>query len=111
MRLAAIEKRDWAAKWIWDHGAANPKNYFLMVRRNFQLDGKPAAAVLHITSAHRYTLFVNGIYAGRGPARSDPRWKAYDTYDVSRYLIAGRNTIAALAYHYGPGIGPYRGTN
>src|SRR5437867_2474401 len=103
-QLLAQEKKDWEAKWIWDSGEANPTNYFLMLRKNFRIESRPGSATLHVTSANRYKLFVNGKYVGRGPARSDPRWKSYDSYDVAHYLNAGRNTIAVLAYHYGPGL-------
>ena len=46
-------------------------------------------------------LYLNGAYVGRGPARSDPRFKTYDTYDVAAALRPGRNVIAVRAYHYG----------
>src|SRR5688572_1469499 len=82
----AVEKKEWAAKWIWDNGKANPTNYFLMLRRNFRLATKPESAVLHLTSANRYKLFLNGQYVGRGPARSDPRWKSFDSYQVAKHI-------------------------
>ena len=63
----------WTAQWIWDNGEQNPTNYFLRVRKDFELSSRPDSAPLHITSADRYKLFVNGKYVGRGPARSDPR--------------------------------------
>jgi hypothetical protein len=57
--------------------------------------------MLHITASDRYMLYLNGKYRGRGPARSDPRWQSYDSYDVEPNLKSGENTIAVLAYHYG----------
>jgi alpha-L-rhamnosidase len=105
--VLATDNKEWAAKWIWNSGEANPTNYFLMVRKNFELASKPDSAILHITSANRYKAFLNGKYIGRGPARSDPRWKSFDSYQVAELLAPGRNTIAVLAYHYGPGL--YKG--
>jgi len=100
------------ARWIWDAGEPHPNNYFLMFRRNLRLPSPPDAAVLHVTSSDRYVLYVNGQYLGRGPARSDPRWKSYDSYTVAKNLKAGENTVAVLAYHYGQNTdpkGPYLG--
>jgi hypothetical protein len=57
-----VEKKEWAAKWIWNSGEANPTNYFLMVRKNFELASKPDLAILYITSANRYKVFLNGKY-------------------------------------------------
>jgi hypothetical protein len=91
----------WAGKWIWTQGEAYPVNFFLMARGGIHLAGAPRSAKLHITAADRYMLYVNGKYLGRGPARSDPRWTSYDTYDLSPHLRPGRNVIAVLAYHYG----------
>ena len=91
----------WVGRFIWTHGEARPFHFFLMARRSIDLHGSAASARLHITAADRYLLYVNGKYLGRGPARSDPRWKSYDTYDVASHLRTGHNVIAVLAYHYG----------
>ncbi len=91
----------WPARWIWTDGDPKPRHFYLMVRRVFEIESVPDEAQLHITAADRYVLWVNGRYLGRGPARSDPRRKSYDTYDVSSHLVAGRNVIAIRAYHYG----------
>ena len=91
----------WVARWIWTEGEADPYHFFLMARRDLKLDGRPREAVLKVTAADRYLLYVNGVYLGRGPARSDPRWKSYDSYEVAAHLRQGDNTVAILAYHYG----------
>lgn len=88
-------------KFIWASGEKAPYHFFMFARKNFQLENVPKSANLHITASDRYMLFVNGEYIGRGPARSDPRQKMYDTYDVAKYLKQGKNTIAIKAYHYG----------
>ena len=91
----------WPARWIWTDGDPKPRNCYLMARRTFDLRGDAAQAELHISAADRYVLWVNGRYLGRGPARSDPRRKSYDTHDVAAHLTSGRNVIAVQAYHYG----------
>ena len=59
------------------------------------LSRRPLAAELLVTAADHYALWLNGQLIGRGPARSYPRHKLYDTYDIARYLRKGRNQIAA----------------
>jgi alpha-L-rhamnosidase len=91
----------WKAKWIWDDGDWKPYHFYLYARRVFDLTATPASGILCITASDRYVLYVNGEYVGRGPARSDPRRKSYDRYDVTKYLRPGSNTLAVRAYHYG----------
>jgi len=92
---------EWAAQWIWANSDPQPFHFFMMTRRSFDLENKPAQAKLEITASDRYMLYVNGEYLGRGPARSDPLWTSYDIYDLASNLRPGKNTIAVLAYHYG----------
>ena len=91
----------WSGRFVWYGDERYPFHRFLMARRAFRLPAAPRRARLAITAEDRYVLYVNGTYLGRGPARSDPRWKSYDTYDVAAALQPGRNAIAVLAYHYG----------
>jgi hypothetical protein len=100
------------AQWIWDAGEAHPKNCFMMFRKSFPIEGTADSAVLDITASDRYVLYVNGQYIGRGPARSDPRFKSYDTYQIGEKLKQGKNAVAVLVYHYGQNTnpkGPYLG--
>ena len=98
---AQTPSRRAVGQWIWIEGEAKPYNFYLYARGTVTVDGAPAAARLHVTASDRYMLYVNGAYVGRGPARSDPRFKTYDTYDVAAALRPGRNVIAVRAYHYG----------
>ena len=93
--------RQWDGRWIWCKGEAKPYHFYLYARKTFILDGEPTSAQLHITASDRYVLYLNGRYLGRGPARSDPRRKSYDTYDVAASLQKGTNVIGMRAYHYG----------
>src|SRR5262249_40095547 len=93
--------RAWRGKWIWTPGEPSPRNSYTYFRKTLDLASAPTAARLHLTADSRYQLFVNGAFAGRGPARSDRRWLSYDTWDVARQLRKGRNVIAVLVHHYG----------
>ena len=88
-------------EWIWDGGEEKPFHFYLYARRTFDLTDLPQNARLHVTASDRYLVFINGACLGRGPARSDPRRKTYDTYQVAEHLTPGANVIAVRAYHYG----------
>ncbi len=100
--LPAVKSvRHWAGQWIWVKGEAKPRHFYLYARRAFELAGPVRSALLRVTAADRYVLYINGVYVGRGPARSDPRRKSYDTYQVAQHLAPGANVVAIRAYHYG----------
>jgi hypothetical protein len=72
-----------------------------MFRRAFDLEQVPAEAPTRITADSRYVLWVNGQEVGRGPARSQPYRRRYDSYDLAPYLSFGANVIAVLVTYYG----------
>ena len=74
---------------------------FGLFRRSLTLAAVPACAPARIWADARYVLFVNGEEMGRGPVRAHPRRSRYDVYDLAPRLIAGVNSIAILARHYG----------
>lgn len=112
------------AEWIWRQRPLPPpgmagvfahvrpfeqeKNRFLYFRNAFDLAETPQTATLHISADGRYQLFVNGHFVGRGPARCDPAFQYYDSYDVAPHLHAGRNVIAVLAHSYGQDMAWYQ---
>jgi len=111
------------AEWIWRERPGTPvrgdgpggrvdyeqdRNLYVYFRRTFDLpvgeaglSAAPAEALAHVSADGRYRLFVNGAYVGRGPARCDPLWQYYDSYDIAPFLRPGRNVIAALVHSYG----------
>lgn len=77
------------------------------------LPGAPHDAVLHLFADVRYLLWVNGTYAGRGPARFSPKGPEYDSIPVTAHLKPGMNTIAVVVManassgkmmHHAPGL-------
>ncbi|MBK7258517.1 MAG: family 78 glycoside hydrolase catalytic domain [Ignavibacteriae bacterium] len=90
-----------AGQWIWCSGEEQPKNFYLHLRRSFDLPAGIRQGVIAVTADSRYQLFVNGSRVAFGPARSDRRWQCVDEWDITRYLRPGPNVIAALVHHYG----------
>src|SRR5688572_10039817 len=86
------------AEWIWRQRPEAPpgmrgvfanlrpfeqeSNRFVYFRRVFELSSAPQNALLHISADGRYQLFVNGAFIGRGPARCDPAYQYYDSYEI-----------------------------
>ena len=98
---------DWRAGWIHHIGSRNPRNHYAWFRKMVKLPAPATSARVHVTADSRYALYVNGHFIGRGPARCDPRFQSYDTYDVTPQLRKGPNVFGALVHHYGVGTGAY----
>jgi len=91
--------RPWNANWIAapnDPGNGYGVYYF---RKNIDLAAKPASFIIHVSADNRYKLYVNGTLVSLGPARGDTYYWNYETVDLAPYLVAGKNTVAALVYN------------
>lgn len=77
------------------------QNRFFLFRRRFQLLSRPPAATLTLFVDGRYQVYVNGVRAGRGPARSDPHHPRVDSHEVDVLLRVGENVLGVLVHVYG----------
>lgn len=84
------------------------RNLHVYFRRTVHLPNVPAQATAHISADGRYQLYVNGARVGRGPARCDPLWQYYDSYDLAPLLQTGANVIAVLVHSYGQDMSWYQ---
>ncbi len=84
------------------------RNLYVYFRRRVDLTDAPARATAHVSADGRYLLYVNGTQVGRGPARCDPLWQYYDSYDLAPLLRAGTNLIALLVHSYGRDMAWYQ---
>ena len=92
------------AKWIWDSGAENPRNYYLLVRKTFNIDRIPLDAITYISAFAYADVYINGKLFERCPVNSDPEYQNYDKFDIASYLKKGENCIAAVVHNFGVGL-------
>lgn len=87
-----------SAKWIYlkDCGEGNR---YVKFRKEFNYNS--GAAKLSVSADSRYALYINGEFAGAGPVRAYPDYYKYDEYDITGYLVKGKNVIAVLVNSFG----------
>ncbi len=85
-------KVNWEAKWIWLSDSV--KSDMMLARKSFIINKMPEKANLKVTASSQYQLFINGIYVGRGPARSAPHHQSFDILNINNLLRVGGNIIA-----------------
>lgn len=76
------------------------------LRKVITIDKPITRAMLNITGAWRYNLWINGTFVNHGPARCFPEHMLYDELDISAYLHVGENVIAVLLIP-SPGVPGY----
>jgi alpha-L-rhamnosidase len=92
--------RSWPASWIQAPGPkrAQPNPAWLL-RHSFTLAETPMSARLYITARGWFEPWINGEHIGQDhltPGWTDYRKRIeYTTYDVTRQLHAGRNTLGS----------------
>ncbi|HNX56189.1 MAG TPA: family 78 glycoside hydrolase catalytic domain [Prolixibacteraceae bacterium] len=92
------------ANWIWDSGAENPQNYYLLVRKSFTLKSKPTQAKAYISAFASADVYINGKLLERCPMNCDPEFQCYDYFDITPYLQKGENCISAVVCNFGLGM-------
>ena len=85
------------AKWLWTADPGHPDYAVRRFRAVFEAAGARTLR-LRVSADSRYLLFFDGRLLGRGPARSDVRHYAYETYGVA--AAPGPHTLAALVLAY-----------
>lgn len=91
-------------KWIWiprEHEPDPRKPQFVLFRKSVSLSRLPEKpCLLRVSADTRYKLYVNGELAEIGPSKGDRSVWFYDEVDISPYLKAGENILAAIVLHY-----------
>ena len=84
---------------IWPSDFQYYKNITIGFTAQFQQpDSKQAA--LKITGSNLYRIYLNGAYVGHGPARAGHDYYRVDTWDLSKFIQLGMNTLAVEVASY-----------
>lgn len=133
-QIGLLTKKDWyGADWIaydrlpdslaivpFYHGKGPKKlgvanDVLPLIRKNFNVDGKLKKATLYLCGLGHFELSLNGKKVG--DHFLDPGWTKYDKqalyllFDVTKQLIAGKNTIGVMlgnGFYYIPRDRRYR---
>ena len=95
-----LQKR-WEAFWITVPNATIDGYGVYLFRKSIDLPSKPSKFVIHVSADNRYKLYVNEKFVSLGPARGDLSHWNFETVDISPYLKAGKNSIAAQVWNEG----------
>jgi alpha-L-rhamnosidase len=98
--MGLLEPGDWSAKWIGDKLPSVENVSATMLRREFNLAGRPMRAVVYASALGVYELYINGRRVGDqllAPEFTDYHSRTqYQAYDVTNLLKPGSNAIGAL---------------
>lgn len=97
-----IIKGRYSAAWIMHPDITGSEFAVVDFRKHFNLQGVPDHFIIHISADNRYRLFVNGVFAAKGPAKSDLSHWNYETLDLAPLLKTGQNILAAEVVNFGP---------
>lgn len=92
----------WRAVWITHPDISGNEYAVVNFRKEFRLETKPSQFIISVSADNKYVLYVNGSRVARGPQLSDIRHWRYETIDISSFLQAGENVIAAEVVNFGP---------
>lgn len=93
--------RQWDAYWITVPEMSLTDYAVCYFRKAFDLKEQPKEFLVNVTGDTRYKFYVNGEMVAEGPARSDLMHWNFDTIDLSPWLHAGQNVVAAKVINEG----------
>ena len=86
-------------QWIWTDHNTEIINTYAEFKQNFTYtDGK---AVLDISAADEYAVWLNGSFVDCGQYDDYPHYKIYDSIDLASYCRSGENELLIGAYYQG----------
>ncbi|MBN1294117.1 MAG: hypothetical protein JXB48_19935 [Candidatus Latescibacteria bacterium] len=88
-----------SARAIWPAGLSHEKNCFVCFHTVCERPEGDNVTV-RIAASSRYRLYVNGLFAGHGPARGPHGWYRIDEWSVGDMLVDGNNIIVIEAAGY-----------
>jgi alpha-L-rhamnosidase len=91
----------WSAHWITSTNSPQRDQVVLRFRKFIDLGEKPEHFVVQVSADNQFIFYVNGEWAGAGPAKGDLGHWRYETYDIAPLLKPGKNILAAVVWNFG----------
>ncbi len=91
-------RTEWAGKWIWVDDEPAARNVYALFRRTVFIESTGKLNISIGADSH-YSLFVDGVFIARGPARAPLDYYLYDSLDI--LLTPGSHCIAVIVHHVG----------
>ncbi len=81
------------ARWIWAHGATQPRpeDEWVRFRKTFTFEGDVASAQATVSADNHFVLWINGERVGRGDS-----WERASRFEVTRRLRSGEENLIAV---------------
>ena len=81
---------------------AELQNLYILFRRTLTVEpGRFERVRMDLTADDYYKLYVNGSFAGQGPAQGYPFDYNYNSLDITELLHEGENTLLAVVHYQG----------
>ena len=77
------------------------QNLHVLARSDVETEGNGEKYLLRISADDYYKLWVNGRFAGQGPAPAWPEKYYYNEIDITEFLHPGKNVLAVHLYYQG----------
>jgi alpha-L-rhamnosidase len=98
---SAADRVPWKAEWVTMAGVPQRDEVVLHFRKVIEVGAVPAHFVVDMSADNAFVFYVNGKRVGTGPAKNDlGHWK-YEVYDLTPFLHAGKNVLAATVWNFG----------
>jgi alpha-L-rhamnosidase len=103
--VGPITNKDWTGA-SWVRRVTDDRDDYTYYRKSVTLPNRPIRrATVYVTSVHRYELFVNGRFVGRGVAYQYPQFQYFNGFDITPLIRPGANLFALFNRWFGGGQG------
>ncbi|MBQ4145100.1 MAG: family 78 glycoside hydrolase catalytic domain [Clostridia bacterium] len=96
------------ANWIWVDNNQQKDTYGEFYSE-FNYDGGRLSIDLSVDS--NYELYINGQFVNSSQYCDFPHYKVYETLDIAKYCVKGKNKLAIIVWYYGENFFTYSAGN
>jgi len=83
-----------SAAYVWSNPDGSGRQQKVLFRNTFDVINLPDTATIFLFGSSRYHIYVNGAHLNFGPSRFYPENHWYDHYNITPWLVKGKNVLA-----------------